>query len=344
MSTKKLVKWRPLAPGELPPEKNPLLLYLARLAESGRRTQKIALEELAQLYAGFSAVEFPWHRLTYALVEMMRAVLVDRATAASAATSTVNRKLAALKGVCKRAFLLGMLSGDEWLKIQEVESVKGTGTQRGREISDDEIKKLFVHCQAAWQDNQDGKHGGVTGLRDAAMLALLFGGAMRRDEAAKLKVGDYHPETNSALVRGAQQGGGGKGNKTRNVQLPALACVCVDNWLALRQGRQEPTLAPESTVLLAVNRGGKILERPMTGDTIFRACVRRAKAAGVASLAPHDFRRTAATKMLFSTGDLVVVRNALGHSSVKTTEIYDKRGELAVRGAVDTLDKFFRRD
>lgn len=71
---------------------------------------------------------------------------------------------------------------------------------------------------------------------------------------------------------------------------------------------------------------------------MYRITQRRAEAAGVTSLTPHDFRRTFISELLESGADLSIGSAIASHVDPRTTKRYDRRGEAAQKRAVDQLD------
>ena len=155
----------------------------------------------------------------------------------------------------------------------------------------------------------------VIGLRDAALLELLYGTGARVSEVCNLDVDDVtaalaEPDAGLRLL--------GKGGKERAVPLGSYAAKALDDYLV----RARPALAEHAkanTAALLLNQRGGRLSRQSAWAVIQRA----ADAAGVkAEVSPHSLRHSFATHLLDGGADLRVVQELLGHSSVATTQIY----------------------
>jgi integrase len=81
----------------------------------------------------------------------------------------------------------------------------------------------------------------------------------------------------------------------------------------------------------------------MSSQAIYDALLKRASAARIPSLSPHDLRRTFASDLLDVSGDVSAVQKLLGHANVQTTMRYDRRGEVAKRKAVNLLHLPYQR-
>ncbi len=141
------------------------------------------------------------------------------------------------------------------------------------------------------------------GLRDQAMLELLYATGLRVSELVGLKRGDLNLEL--GLVRCI-----GKGSKERIVPVGRVAIEAVTAYLASRRDA-----AP---ALFLGNKG-----RPLTRVAFWRIVGRYARQAGLrATISPHTFRHSFATHLLDGGADLRAIQELLGHADIATTQIY----------------------
>lgn len=155
----------------------------------------------------------------------------------------------------------------------------------------------------------------VAGLRDAALLELLYGTGARVSEICGLDVDDLataltEPDAGIRLF--------GKGGKERVVPLGSYAAKAVSDYLV----RARPAFAQAAkrhTPALLLNQRGARLSRQSAWAVIQRAAE---KAHVTADVSPHSLRHSFATHLLDGGADLRVVQELLGHSSVATTQIY----------------------
>jgi integrase/recombinase XerC len=147
------------------------------------------------------------------------------------------------------------------------------------------------------------------GLRDAAILELLYASAARVSELCGLDVDDLDRSRRTVRLLG-------KGNKERTVPLGEPAIRAVDTWLL--RGRSRLATLDSPPALLLGARGGRLDPRAA------RQVVHQRLAAvdGVADLGPHGLRHTAATHLLEGGADLRSVQELLGHATLATTQIY----------------------
>ena len=292
----------------LSPERNPVVVYLARLAPGSRRAMRQALGHLASFAGVAEAERFPWHLLRYPHTQAMRARVAVRYAPASA-----NKVLCALRGVLGECFRLGLMSAEDRLRAADVASVRGERLPRGRALTAGELRALFHACDAAT----------VRGARDAALLALLYGAGLRRAEAVSITLRDLDLATATVRVTG-------KGDKQRAVPLGASVCDALERWLRARGDAPGRLFAP-------VRKGGAVAPRAMSGQAVLMILRRLAARSGVARFSPHDARRTFISDLLDAGADLSTVQQLAGHAQVTTTARYDRRGEHAKRRAVGLL-------
>ncbi|MEN9214302.1 MAG: tyrosine-type recombinase/integrase [Gloeomargarita sp. DG02_4_bins_56] len=300
------------AESSLNPSTHPVLVYLARLSPGSRRTLYEALELLARWssQSQLGAMEFPWWELRYPHTAALRSRL-----AAQYAPATVNKQLAALRGVLRECWRLGLLSAEDYHRTIDIPTVKGQRLLRGRVLSEAEVTALLHLCQ---QENS------TAGCRDATLLGLLVGSGLRRAEVVALQVQDYDPGEKRLRVRA------GKGNKDRLVYVAPGADVWLARWLTLR-GRAAGAL------LCPVNRWGQVVPRALTEQAVLHILSKRGRQAGIAAFSPHDLRRTFISNLLDAGVDMATVQKLAGHAHIQTTVRYDRRDERAKQAAVARL-------
>ena len=149
---------------------------------------------------------------------------------------------------------------------------------------------------------------GWQGLRDRAILEVLYGCGLRVSEAVGLKISCLYFKEGFIRVIG-------KGNKERLVPIGDMAITAVEEYL---EARRVPADSESSDVLF-LNRFGRSLSR----ISMFTMIKTQALAAGIRKeISPHTFRHSFATHLLEHGADLRVVQEMLGHESISTTEIY----------------------
>jgi integrase/recombinase XerC len=151
--------------------------------------------------------------------------------------------------------------------------------------------------------------GSPIGLRDAAMLELLYATGIRVGELVATDVDDLDQGRHTLRVLG-------KGRKERTVPYGVPAAQAVDAWLV--KGRPAIAAPGAGPALFLGARGGRIDQRAV------RTVVHRriADVPGAPDIGPHGLRHTAATHLLEGGADLRSVQELLGHASLATTQLY----------------------
>ena len=153
------------------------------------------------------------------------------------------------------------------------------------------------------------REDGPVGLRDLAVLELLYATGIRVGELCGLDVDDLDHERRTVRVLG-------KGRKERVVPFGVPASNALGHWL--RRGRPELARPGSGPALFLGARGGRIDQRAVR--TLVHA--RIADVPGATDIGPHGLRHTAATHLLEGGADLRSVQELLGHASLATTQIY----------------------
>lgn len=321
-----------------PHSKNPVVSYLASLgSKDSRRVQKTALDQIAAVLSS-GAIEdsllFPWEKLDYGTVTAIKAWLDSRYAAA-----TVNRYLCAIRRVIKEAWRHHLITAEEYQRATDVQSVSAQRLPTGRELDTEEIRALIETCLAD-------ESNPLLGIRDAAIISLMYSSGLRRSEVVTLDLKDV--DRNSGRLRVI-----GKRNKERTAYLAKGAMLALENWIQHRGNAPGP-------LFYSVNKGGRIVrfrkERlteaekqggrapkqivaRLSDQTIYHLIDRRATEAGlVQRTTPHDMRRTFVSDLLDVGVDLATVSRMAGHEDTNTTKRYDRRPSKVMQEAVEKLD------
>lgn len=303
------------------PPADPYEVYLNSLESvESRRTMRGALDRIARILTEddtATGAGQPWWGLTYERTSYVRKVLIDYRDTKNPdgySPTHINKHLIALRRILRVCWRLELITAEEYQRAADIPNVKGHRLPAGRSIHRDELGAML---RAAADDD------GPAGVRDRALVAVLYCTGIRRAEAASLLIENYdHAERQLRII--------GKGNKERAVPVALAAVPLLDEWLNLLGTRRGPMFRP-------VDRHGHIRDGAMTPRAVGYIVDRTRKKAGLPPLATHDLRRTFIGDFIDAGGDLVQAQQLAGHASATTTAQYDRRPGRALRDAVDRM-------
>ncbi len=224
-------------------------------------------------------------------------------------TATRSRKIAAVRSFLHFLFAEGVLKSElaDWLHQPKA------GKRLPQTLSRTAVQKLLA--AAAVEDTP-------LGLRDRALLEVLYATGMRASEVVNLTVNNVDLENGVVACIG-------KGDKERIIPLYPTALACVKRYI--EEGR--PFLLRDTAEkTLFLNNLGK----PLTRQGIWFLVQYYAHAAGLeATVTPHTLRHTFATHLLDGGADLREVQQFLGHASITTTQIYTEVSSQRKREVYD---------
>lgn len=152
------------------------------------------------------------------------------------------------------------------------------------------------------------------GLRDRAIVELLFSSGLRVSELVALNRDHVNTKRREFMVRG-------KGQKDRPVFISASAADHLEDYLAVRTDNLVPLFISYSRNAQSPDTSGEF--RRLTPRSIQRMVNKYAKLAGITKhVSPHTMRHSFATDLLMNGADIRSVQNMLGHSDISTTQIY----------------------
>jgi len=145
-----------------------------------------------------------------------------------------------------------------------------------------------------------------TGLRDRAILELMYASGLRVSEAANLRISDV--DIDSGIVTTT-----GKGSKTRRVPVGASAIEWLKSYLVLRRKKEKI----EIDNMFVNSKGG-----PINRQIIYVSITEYAEKCGIEGVSPHTLRHSFATHLVQNNADIRSVQQMLGHADISTTQIY----------------------
>lgn len=146
------------------------------------------------------------------------------------------------------------------------------------------------------------------GLRDRAILEVLYGSGLRVSELVGLQAGDVNLRENWVRVYG-------KGGRQRIAPLSSYSVECLEKYMQKTGAKRQ---AAGSARLFLNLRGGALTDRAVR-DIVHKYCL---QADAKEILSPHGFRHSFATHLLDNGADLRVVQELLGHKRISSTQIY----------------------
>jgi len=274
------------------------LAMIVDLVNPPAATTKRSADETTQCVRGFD-----WSSLNYDAALRVKRLIEDR----QYAPSTCAGLFTAIRSIANEMWELELLDEKQLRRIQNLKLKRGSREKSGKLLSPEHLSKMLKACH---------KDKSLMGLRDAALLAILYGAGLRRAEAASLKISDLDFDKDSITVIG-------KGNKQRTVfcvkGVMALVCQWLDAW---ENEQADHELFPRFSTRTDVPISGKA----MTGQSVYVIVRRRALEAGIPVPSPHSFRHSFITTSL-KYSDVFIVQRQAGHSNVNTTRGYDQRGK-----------------
>jgi integrase/recombinase XerD len=208
---------------------------------------------------------------------------------------SISRKASAVRGFYRFLTREGMIKDDP---TKVIEAPK-TGRPLPKFLTIAEIERML--------DQPNLEHR--LGLRDRALLEVLYGAGLRESELITLEVGSFQREGEFLHVHG-------KGNKERIVPIGRFAIAALDAYL-LKARHKLVHFVEERALFL--NPYGK----PLSRMGVWKLVRKYALLAGIARpVSPHVLRHSCATHMLEGGASILAVQEMLGHEDIATTQIY----------------------
>lgn len=209
-------------------------------------------------------------------------------------TSTINRRISALRGLCKFMLMEGIIHEDP---IENISTPKGW-KRVPQVLGVRDVKSLLKKPE-----------GKKLSLRDRAILELIYSSGLRASEVVNIRINDINFEVGFITVRG-------KGSKERIVPINEKALETTRRYIEdLRPALSRKSRSP----YLFLAHSGK----PITRQRLWQLI--KAYSAGLSvKISPHTLRHCFASHLLDGGADLRALQKMLGHTDISTTQIYTK--------------------
>ena len=287
-------------------------LYLDGLTEKSRKRQRCALRKMEEMVPGpRSADGLDWSRVTLNQVAALRSAMAE-----GYAPTTANAHKSAFDGVIAACRRLGLITSDHEDNLRAVmKPFRGSRKPLRQYVTPEEMREMFQACERTSR----------IGSRDAAMMALMYAGAMRSFEARSARVEHINWQTKTVRVLG-------KGNKERHVQMTAETMEILSAWLGDRT---------EGVILCAVSKHGTSMriDKPLSWDAMTLRLNALYTRAGLTRLTSHDLRRACLTQLI-ELADVHVAQEHAGHANPNTTRKYDMTAVQRKHKTLDSISFF----
>ncbi len=228
--------------------------------------------------------------------------------------ATINRRLAAIKSLVSHAYACGHCEFT-------LETVKGEKMSQYRDTSGIDLDKFKDVLNSIDQSD-------LIGVRDYALLVLLWSNALRRSEVSKADIKDFDPDCQTLKIYGK-----GRGTEAETVSLGKGTAISISSYLEMREN-----IKPDDPLFVA-HKPGYIGHRLHT-NSIYNVVKKRCEAAGIKKvMSPHRIRHSAITTALDKTdGDVRKVQKLSRHANLNTLMIYDDNRLNAQKDMTELLD------
>lgn len=288
-------------------ENNPAKVFASSLGS--QKSTKITLRVIDYLCFNYNKTDhtsFNWCAINYAELLKLRRKFIDKGLKAT----SINSYISTFKSVCREAWRLNVIDTDCYMRIKDIQGIKGNSELTGRALTPVELNNA-INC-----NNND-----IKSIRDSAVIAVGYGCGLRSFEIAQIQLKDI--TGNKIVVHG-------KARVIRTVYLPKFAFKALKRWLHIRGCKS-------GALFSSLTKNHRLLNHGISVRTIGDIIDKRCDDLNILRFTPHDLRRSFATNLLSSGVDVFIVQKLMRHANINTTRIYDMRGENEKMAAVELL-------
>jgi len=205
--------------------------------------------------------------------------------------------------------------------LEDVKGEKIVGYRDTTGVDTKTFERILQQCDLAT----------LAGKRDYALLRLLWGNALRRNEISQLSVCDFDPAGKTLRIRGK-----GRGTQAEMIDLGSATVQAIADWL-----EERGSCSHDSPLFIALDSAHS--GHRLSGDGICKMVVRYSEKAGIKKqMSPHRIRHSAITAALDATdGDVRKVQKLSRHRNLNTLMVYDDNRSRDQGAVTDLLDGMF---
>ena len=246
----------------------------------------------------------------YALVSRYKGELIQKGLK----SATINRRLAAIKSLVSFSYNCGHSD----FMLEAVKSEKLSAYRDTSGVDFETFKRVLGGIDRT----------SLKGIRDYALLLLLWSNALRRSEVSKASIADFDPVAKTLRIFGK-----GRGNQSEIISLGSGTVMAIESWLSARG-----EVSTDKSLFVSVNIGYR--DGRLSTQGIYNIVSDRCKDAGITkTMSPHRVRHSSITAALEATGgDVRRVQKLSRHSSLNTLLIYDDNRKNHQGEVTDILD------
>lgn len=230
---------------------------------------------------------------------------------------TVNHRLSVVRKIFGEAVLFGIIAHNPAVGV------------KGYKVNSDYSSTKSPDEPAVRKLIESVSGDSLIEVRDRAIIYTACTLGLRRDELSRLTTDSIIVDSGKVAMEVF-----GKGSKRRRIEIPANTYNVLQAWILTANLQTGDALFQEIKNIGGYHLTGKAL----TGNGIYYVLVRRMKAVGIEGCSPHSLRRFLVTLLLDKGANIYRVQQLCGHSSTRTTEMYDKNKHGVCSSAAELID------
>lgn len=210
--------------------------------------------------------------------------------------SSINQRLAAIRKLALEAADNGLIDEATAQAIKRVKNEKVQGKKIGNWLTKAQVEQVLAKPDTAT----------LKGLRDRAILGLMFGAGLRREELVRLEVSHLQQREGRWVIVDLT----GKHGRTRSIPIASWIKALIDQWLTEAEIK-------DGVLFPRILKGGHVQHGSQMTDQAIWNVIKE-----YADISPHDARRTFSKLAHKAGAPIEQIQQTLGHASIQTTERY----------------------